>query len=356
MSLKQFRTDYLKTITFSYPLHIPSIVSILPSTWNKYREELEEIVLQHKLLFPTFRKGIINFDNIFTFRKGQTFIDEWGCVWKFSVDGLQGIVVKNPLENWDALERLKPPSIEIGLPREADTPIPWDAYEDFIERVKRAGGLTVGMMPHGFLFLRLSYLRGYVNLLKDIYYESSKLEKLIDILTNYNLSLVKRLIKLKVDIISFGDDLGTQDRLPFSPQKFRKILLPAYKKIFDEVKKNHILIRFHSDGYIIDIVEDLIAAGVNVVNLQDRVNGIEKIKEKIKEKAAIELDIDRQYLLPFGTPQEIRSHIKNAILTLGLKRGGLLFSAEISQDVPLSNIKALFDALEENANLHLTLE
>ncbi|MEM3549384.1 MAG: uroporphyrinogen decarboxylase family protein [Thermofilum sp.] len=127
--------------------------------------------------------------------------------------------------------------IELGLPREGDYPIPWDIYENFMNRVKAFGGLTVGLMPHGVLFLRLAYLRGYLNVLKDMVQESDKLFKLIDVITEYNLSIIRRLTKLKVDVISFGDDLGNQDKLPFHPEKFRRILLPAYKKMFSEVKK-----------------------------------------------------------------------------------------------------------------------
>ncbi|MGC8871201.1 MAG: uroporphyrinogen decarboxylase family protein [Brevinematia bacterium] len=356
MNPSEFRANYIRAIKFNQPLYIPAIVSILPSTWSKYRENLENLILKHELIFPGFRKGIINYDDFGVYRAGNILVDEWGCVWKFSTDGLQGIVVKHPLEDWKNFEHFKPPDIKLGLPREGDYPIPWDIYEHLMSRVKALGGLTVGLMPHGVLFLRLAYLRGYMNVLKDIVQESENLLKLIDMITDYNLSLIRKLTKLKVDVISFGDDLGNQDRLPFRPEKFRRILLPAYKKMFNEVKKAGINIRFHSDGHVIEIVEDFINIGANVVNIQDKVNGIDKIKEKLKGKVAIELDIDRQFLLPFGSSEDIDSYIRSSILTLGLKRGGLLFSAEVSHDVPLQNISALLDSLEKNAQLHLELD
>lgn len=352
----EFKVNYIKTIKFAQPSYIPAIVSILPSTWNKYREDLENLVLKHELIFPGFRKGIINYSDFGVYRKGNILVDEWGCVWKFPVDGLQGIVIKHPLEDWKNFEHFKTPDVKLGLPREGDYPIPWDIYESLVSRIKALGGLTVGFMPHGLLFLRLTYLRGYLNVLRDIVQESDKLLKLIDLITDYNLSLIRKLTKLKVDVISFGDDLGNQDRLPFRPEKFRRILLPAYKKMFNEVKKAGIYVRFHSDGHVIEIVEDFVNLGVDVINIQDKVNGINNIKEKLKGKVAIELDIDRQFLLPFGSAEDIHFYIKNSILTLGSKNGGLLFSAEISQDVPLKNIGALLDALERNAQLHLTLD
>ncbi|MEM3426578.1 MAG: hypothetical protein QXI42_12375, partial [Thermoproteota archaeon] len=42
-------------------------------------------------------------------------------------------------------------------------------------------------------------------------------------------------------------------------------------------------------------------------------------KAKLKGKVAIELDIDRQFLLPFGNAEDIYSYIKSSILALGSK-------------------------------------
>jgi len=47
--------------------------------------------------------------------------------------------------------------------------------------------------------------------------------------------------------------------------------------------------------------------------------------------------------------------VKHAILELGLRRGGLMFTAGIYSDVPLRNVEALASAFEEYAHLHLEL-
>jgi len=53
------------------------------------------------------------------------------------------------------------------------------------------------------------------------------------------------------------------------------------------------------------IAEDLVRADVSVLNLQDSVNGIDNIRRKFKGKVCIDLDIDRQKILPFGKHQDI---------------------------------------------------
>ncbi|MGB9896226.1 MAG: hypothetical protein ACPLN2_10045, partial [Thermoproteota archaeon] len=105
-----------------------------------------------------------------------------------------------------------------------------------------------------------------------------------------------------------------------------------------------------SDGHIMEVVDDLIEAGVSVINLQDRVNGVENIEKKIKGRVCIDLDVDRQYVVPFGTPEMIREHIKNVVVSLGSKEGGLMLYSEIHADVPLENIDAVCSAMEEYMN------
>ncbi|MEM3137147.1 MAG: hypothetical protein QW760_01350, partial [Thermofilaceae archaeon] len=159
VDFRVFRENYLKAVNFEYPWFIPSFVSIPLPTWKRYREKLEKIVEKHRLIFPGFKRGMINYDT--PTRPSSTYRDEWGCVWKYAVDGLQGIVVEAPLKDWSKLKDLKIPDPELGLPREGEPPIPWSDVEAFIDHVRSLGGLTIGFMPHGFLFLRLTYLRGY---------------------------------------------------------------------------------------------------------------------------------------------------------------------------------------------------
>lgn len=348
------RDNYLKAISFNCPSFIPCFVSIPFSTWKRYGEKLVSIVEKHKVIFPWFRREMVN--SFFPPPKPPVYKDEWGCVWRFTTEGLQGIVVENPLKSWADFKKFKPPDPDLGLPREGEPPIPWSEVEAFIDNVKMSGGLVVGFMPHGFLFLRLTYIRGYLNFLKDLAQGSSHLEDLVEMVVDYNVEVVKRLVKLGVDIVNFGDDLGVQHGLPYSPTAFRHYLLPGYRRVFKEVKRRGAKVRLHSDGYVMDIAGDLVSVGVDVLNIQDKVNGLERMERELKGKVAIDVDLDRQQLLPFGTPQQIETHILEIVRRLGSRRGGLLFSAEVLHDVPLRNIEVLLKALEKNMTLHNSLD
>ncbi len=101
----------------------------------------------------------------------------------------------------------------------------------------------------------------------------------------------------------------------------------------------------HTDGHIVEIIPDLIDVGVSVLNPQSRANGLDALGRACRGKVCVDLDLDRQ-LFPFGTPQEIEGHVREAVETLGSPQGGLWLKAEIGDDVPLENIQAICMALE----------
>jgi len=349
--LMDIRENFLRAAEMNGPEWIPCSVFISPPLWSKYRERMEDLVLRHPRIFGKYKKGSRDFDDFGVRRKGNKITDEWGCVWTFLVDGLQGQVVKHPLEDWAALKSYRPPdplSLD-SLPREGSPPSPGDFRKALkrIQKNKSEGRLVIGGCPHGFMFQRLYYLRGFSNLMKDFVTEPPELKFLIDMVVNYNLKLIRRWLDCGIDLLSCGDDLGMQDRLTIHPNVFRKYLIPAYKKMFTPVRERGVHIRFHSDGHIMEIAEDLIEAGVTILNLQDLVNGVERIKRRLKGKVCIDLDIDRQKIIPFGKPKDVKEHVRRVISELNSPEGGFMITVDIYPPTPIENIGALCQALEE---------
>lgn len=348
------RENMLRIIEMRHPKWINFHFGILQAAWSKYRDDLKRILENHPSLFPNF-KGSVCYDCFGVRRKGHLLTDEWGCVWAYNLDGLAGQVVEHPLDEWSKLDKLHVPDPELGVPSEGNLMRSWELVEEEIEHKKRSGDFVGVNFTHGFMFMRLHYLRGFTNLMMDMVRKEPKLDKLIDLIVEYNVSIVKRLCKLGVDMIYFGDDLGLQDRMPIGRELFRRYIYPAYSKIFGEARKSGVHVYLHSDGHIMEVVDDIIESGVSVLNIQDRVNGVENIARKCKGRVAIDLDIDRQRLLPFATPTEIREYIESEIQILGSRRGGLMMVAEINVDVPLDNVEAVCQTFEDNFTAHLNL-
>ena len=105
----------------------------------------------------------------------------------------------------------------------------------------------------------------------------------------------------------------------------------------------------HSDGDIRTLADDIVGSGVEILNLQDLVNGIDWIAGKYRGKLCVELDIDRQTVTPYGTPKEIDALIREEVSKIGTAAGGLCMIYGLYPGVPLENVKALMDAMEKYA-------
>jgi hypothetical protein len=96
-----------------------------------------------------------------------------------------------------------------------------------------------------------------------------------------------------------------------------------------------------------DIMDELLVAGVDIINPQDLCNGIDNLAREVKGRACIRLDIDRQSVVPFGTRSEIRGLIEEEVRKLGSPQGGLEMIAGIYPPTPAENVDALCSAMEE---------
>ncbi|MBN1580917.1 MAG: hypothetical protein JXA89_09470, partial [Anaerolineae bacterium] len=288
------QVDRIKALKFEYPEHIPISAGILPAAWIKYREGLDEIVSRHPILFGGYKKGDRDYDAVGgTYVEGE-HIDVWGCVWSNVKTGRESIVTGHPVPTREAVHSLKMPEADGGL-------------------------------PHGFMYLRLADLRGFEALMIDFAQEPPELQMLIDTVLAYNLRQ-GQLYLADVDqpgsIVYFGDDLGMQNSLPISPQKWRTYLKPCYAQIYKPFRDAGHYVYMHTDGHIVEIISDLVDCGVHVVNPQIRANGLDNLVAVCKDKVCVDIDLDRQ-MFPFCTPHEIDDHVREVVEKLGSPKGGL---------------------------------
>lgn len=272
---------------------------------------------------------------------GSESTDIWKCHWVYPLESHDGQCVKHPISSWSNLRRYQLPDPA----KHTD----WKQAKKNVEKAKYEEKVSQGGTDHGFIFLRLTYLRGFENLMFDIAEERPELDELIDIVEGYWIEVVKRWVELGVDVIGFGDDLGLQNALPISPEAWRKYIKPSYQRIFSYCQDNDVHVSLHSDGYIVDIIPDLIECGVSSLNPQDLVNGLDNLARLAKGKVFLHLDIDRQQTTVFGKPEEVSAHIFNCIRILGAPNGGLSFIWYVFPPTPLENIEAGARAMDKYA-------
>lgn len=337
---------YIRTVRFESPDRIPMVYHINPSCWQHYDQDaLQDLQEAHPLLFPDFvRKAtpfVPEFSPVAT--AGVPYTDAWGCVWQTSDSGITGVVTEHPLADWSAFETYTPPDLE---KTNGCLPFDWDDYAKRVAEARETGHIPHGALVHGHTFLQLIDIRGYENLLMDMADEEPRLWQLIEMIEQFNLQVLRRYVSLGVGIIGIPEDLGMQVGPMLSPAHFRTYIKPSYQKYMQVARDAGCMIHMHSDGDIRTLIDDLIDAGVEIINLQDLVNGVDWIAERLAGKHCIDLDIDRQQIVRFGSPADIDQHIRYVVERLGSPKGGLMLKHGLYPGIPMDNIKATMDAME----------
>ena len=271
--------------------------------------------------------------------------DQWGCRWHYPGRHLDGQVIRHPLAEWQSMATYRVPSPEQF--------VDWRQVERSA-RKRRQSDLTVwGHVEHGFLYLRLTSLRGFNNFMLDIAEQRSEILELRDRILDYWVCVVQRWLEIGVDVISFADDLGHQDALPMQPAIWREVFKPAYTELFGMCRQQGVVTYLHTDGYIVDVIADLLAAGVQILNPQDLVNGVDRLADLAKGKTILDLDIDRQRITVFGTAGEIDPHVRNCVQTLGSPAGGLMLKYAVYPGTSKENAARVICSMERHRDMWL---
>ena len=260
--------------------------------------------------------------------------DTWGSLWVRHTDEHKGQVVGHPLADWRALADYAPP----------DTAS--DAIVARVEaRLVANAGQRYAMADGDTLWQRMFYLHGYQATLEDLLLDPGRCVALRDMILKVMVRRVERLCRLDaLDGVHFRDDWGTQQALMIRSSLWRELFLPAYTRLFALVRGAGKHVWFHSDGAIAEIVPDLLAAGVQVLNPQVGAVGRAQLVALCRGRACVEADIDRQWTLPYGTPEDVRAAVQEDVDAFAGPDGGYIGRGEAAGDVPLENMAAMFDA------------
>lgn len=169
-----------------------------------------------------------------------------------------------------------------------------------------------------------------------------------------NLKSIVPTVKDKVDVVFLcGTDFGTQNGLFCSPQTYKELYMPYYKRINDWIHQNTPWKTFkHTCGAIEPMIPLLIESGFDILNpVQCSAKGMDP--RTLKQKYGNDIvfwggGVDTQQILPFGTPQQVRQQVLERC-EIFAKDGGFVFNAihNIQANTPLENMVAVFEAVKE---------
>ncbi|HAL44541.1 MAG TPA: hypothetical protein DCP47_01245 [Phycisphaerales bacterium] len=322
-----------KAINFGHPDRPPISHAILPAAQIKYGKALDEILQTVHEDFGWDLMTDMKRDELPPLYKGGKNLDSFGTLWEVAEEGVCGIPIKHPLKEWSSYSNYKWPELSAGPSKKR-------LYSGHI------AGTSPDYYARGgwFIFFeQMQQLRGMENLLMDLALDRPEVYKLRDNLLQFNLRWLDKWLQFPYDGLHFADDWGMQNGPIISPEMWRRFFKPVYKQMFDKVLNAGMDVHFHSDGNIIEILPDLIELGVKVINCQLAIMGLNEIKKSFAGKVCFRTDLDRQSIMPFGTPAQVREHVKLVFDSVGSKKGGIIACGEIGPDIPIENIRAMYD-------------
>jgi uroporphyrinogen decarboxylase len=328
------RARVIATLQFKNPDRVPVDMWIHRATQLKYGKDLDALLEQCpldivRLFGPTDRNFYPEMSDVGDIK------DAWGSTWRVLRQGINGEVKIPAIDDISKVNAYKTP-LE-WLEKE------WRKYDDAVVKKIEEGRKNNKFIYGGYIeiFQRMQFIRGTENLLYDLGGEPESVTILRDKVLEYFKKYLQYWLEKDVDAIYFSDDWGTQRSLLISPKMWREIFKPTYKEIMNIVKESGKYIFYHTCGHVLDLYPEFIELRIDAINSQLHCMGVENVAEKFAGKITFWGEMDRQNLLPYGTPQEIyrsASVIKDKLFVNG---GGLIGHSVAGVDVPLENIKAI---------------
>ncbi|NQU41850.1 hypothetical protein HQ520_01095 [bacterium] len=121
-------------------------------------------------------------------------------------------------------------------------------------------------------------------------------------------------LTLSPAVLTYGD-IAYKGRLLHSPQYLRDEFFPRLTRLNDAWHEHGFKCLFHSDGYLMEVMDDLLDAGIDGLNPIETVAGmsVKETREKCGPGIFLAGGIDMSQLLSNGTPDEVREVCRQAI-------------------------------------------
>ena len=276
----------------------------------------------------------------------RTYIDDWGITYHRPQSWPQYDMVAHPLAEAtiDDLERFDWPDVEdkgryAGLRDEAR-----DLHENTDYAICASAMDTT-------IFDRSWMLRGMEQFLVDMFLDPEFALTLMEKVAQIQFRRHERFLAevgSNIDAIMISDDMGIQKGPLIRPELYRKMVKPFHKRYFQLVKeRTDAKIIVHACGSIVDLVEDYIEIGVDVLNpMQVSAANMSPriLKDRFAGRMAFWGGINTQELLPKGHPEDVRQAVRETLDIMGLDGGYILGAVHnIQDDVPPENVWAMLD-------------
>jgi uroporphyrinogen decarboxylase len=189
----------------------------------------------------------------------EKFLDE------FNIDIFVGFVpYPNQFGRLFDVSELK--DVDLGDPRDEKWLTHTDWNYDFAgvnvrQAVAQQGGKRAIIAHTWGIIEGTSRMIGIENCWMNLAGEPKKMAAWFDRYADWLCGLMESLKATNVDIVTLSDDWGSNNTMLFSPRMWRKLIKPYAKRVVHYARSIGLYVNLHSDGYIMQILDDLVEIG-----------------------------------------------------------------------------------------------
>ena len=153
-------------------------------------------------------------------------------------------------------------------------------------------------------------------------------------------------------------DIAYKGALMYSPEFLRREMVPRLRREFEPLKQAGIKLVLHCDGNLMEILDDLVDAGIDGLNPIEPTAGMDlaAIKKRYGKNLVLNGNVDAN-IGTVGTPEEVVEEVKRCIRDAGAG-GGLCIDSgagEIFPSFPIENVIAMCEAVHEHGRYPVAL-
>ncbi len=161
-----------------------------------------------------------------------------------------------------------------------------------------------------------------------------------------------------VDIIQISDDWGSNQTMLFRPEMWQELIAPYAGRVVKHVRGRDVFVSLHSDGYIMPIMDELVAMGVTMLHPVQESAGMDPgtVKAEYGDRLVIYGSLDTVDALLLQEDEALAEYIRQrfAIYAPG---GGFIFNTGhfVQPDTPPLRLTRAYGLAQELAGQYGTL-
>ena len=264
--------------------------------------------------------------------------DEWGVTMAMTEEDYP-TSVGHPIDDPEKLNDYTPP--------DPKAPHRLDSLKEAVKRFKGKKAILFRLRD-GFSIPR--NLRGMENIMMDYALNPDVVRELVDITTDYYITLAHLAMEEGADAFWSSDDYCDNRGPMMGPEPWMSFVLPGLQKVVGAVRGEGYHFIKHNDGNINSILEEMVGTNISCIDPIDAEAGmsLKEVKRRYGDRVAIKGGVPIGPALSKGRPEDAAAAAARCILEGGVGGGYICSSSsDIISSVKPENFKALLDTVRE---------